>query len=74
MMKALKVPLTDISICAIGSLSNVECDYPKSFVQSNNESMKNSNLIGKKLNQAVLEDQGFQVLQDLLGRRSCQRE
>ena len=49
LMKALKVPLTDISICAIRSLSNVECDYPKSFVQWNNESMKTSNLIGKKI-------------------------
>ena len=73
MMKALKVPLTDILICAIGSLSNAKCDCLKFFVQSNNESTKNANLISKEPNQAILEDQGFQVLQDLLGRPSCQR-
>jgi len=57
----------------------IECRMrlTETFRQSNNESMKNSSLIGKKRSQqiqSVLEEQRLQVLQGPLGRRSCQRE
>ena len=59
---------------ALCDLEFTECDWPKCFIQSNNESMKNSNLIGKKpsqTNQAGLEEQKCRVLQ---GHWSCQRD